>query len=89
MEFRAEANLPEEELLEIGTYLGGILASELRLQPSEVVVRVEMKESPDDSENIDIYYRITIKNRTPNELEMFQAQQLFEKLMGYDETMLN
>jgi len=89
MEFRADTNLPEEELLEIGTYLGGILANELKRNPSEVRVRVEMQESPEDPETIDILYHISINNQPPNDLELYQAHQLFEKLMGYEETMLN
>jgi hypothetical protein len=89
MEFRADTNLPEEELLKIGTYLGGILASELKLQPQEVTVKVEMREDPDDSETINIFYAISVKGKAPSELELFQAHRLFEHLMGFNDSMLN
>jgi hypothetical protein len=89
MEFRADTNLPKEELQEIGEYLGGILASELKLPPSEVHVEVEMREDPEDSDSIDIFYIISVKGRAPSDLELYQAHKLFEKLMGYDDMMLN
>lgn len=89
MEFIADPDLPEEELQRIGEYLGEILASELKLPPSEVRVEVRMEEAENDPETIEIFYIISVKGKQPNDLEMYQAHRLFESLMGYEETMLN
>jgi hypothetical protein len=81
MEFVIDPQMPAEELAEIGSFLGEILAIELDLNPKEVRVEVQMAEDEDDPEMVTIEYVIRVRGESPSELEMYRACELFNRIM--------
>jgi len=85
MDFVIDPELPQEKLDEIGSYLGDILAAELKRRPEEVKVEVMMTEDEDDSETINIIYVIKVNGKAPDDFDMYRAQELFERIMHVSE----